>query len=243
MATATLRRKQGKANLDANGLAVQDFEDEVSNAFFMPATMPLSAFREWTYSDRFPKSGLIAYLGKEIFVDMSPERLKSHGSVKTAVEGTVIPLVLKRKKGRVYFDRARVVNVKAGVSNEPDGVFASFKSIKNGRVCLVPTKDQDDYIEIEGSPDWILEVVSRSSVTKDKKTLRECYFRAKIEEYWLIDARGAEIEFQVLIRGKNDYVPTKSSGDWQVSKVFGKKFRLRRITDELGDIDYRLDMK
>lgn len=242
MATATLRKEPRKTAADANG-QLEFFEDDRSTAFFMPAPMSLSEFRKWTYSDRFPKTGLVAYLGKEIFIDRSPERLQSHGSVKTAVEGTVIPLVMKRKKGKIFFDRARVVNVKAGVSNEPDGVFATFESLKGGMVRLVPTKDDDDYIEIEGSPDWIMEVVSRSSVTKDKKTLRQCYHRAEIREYWLIDARGEEIDFQILIHGKDDYVPAKRSGDWQLSKVFGKKFRLRRITDELGDVDYRLDMK
>ncbi|MBI3821547.1 MAG: Uma2 family endonuclease [Planctomycetes bacterium] len=243
MATATLSKQPRRAKAGPNGQQLESFEDDDSTAFFMPAPMSLSEFRQWTYSDAFPKTGLIAYFGKEIFIDMSPERLKSHGSVKTAVEGTVIPLVLKRKKGKIFFDRARVVNVKAGVSNEPDGVFATFDSFKSRKVRLVPTKDEDDYIEIEGSPDWILEVVSRSSVTKDKKTLRACYHRADVKEYWLIDARGEQVDFQILIRGKEDFVPAKRSGAWQVSKVFGKKFRLRRITDELGDVDYRLDVK
>ena len=39
------------------------------------------------------------------------------------------------------------------------------------------------------------------------------------------------------------WTPAKIDGEWQASKVFGKKFRLRRITDELGDVDYSLDVK
>jgi Uma2 family endonuclease len=244
MATATLRPKRTKlVPLGFDSLAQLDDENR-STAFFMPTgSMTLAEFREWTYSDEFPTTGLIAYLGEEMFIDMSPERLTSHGSVKTAVEGTIIPLVLNKKKGKIYFDRSRVVNVVADVSNEPDGVFASYAAFKSGRVRLIPTKSEDDYIELEGSPDWVLEVVSRSSVKKDKKTLREKNHKAGISEYWLIDARGDEVDFQILIHAEDDYDPAKRSGDWQVSTVFGKRFRLRRIIDELGDVDYRLDVR
>ena len=108
---------------------------------------------------------------------------------------------------------------------------------------MVPTKDEDDCIELEGTPDWIMEIVSPSSVTKDKKKLRRRYHKAGIAEYWLIDARGEEVDFQILIRGETDYEPAERVGNWQVSPVFGKKFRLRRILDELGEVDFRLDMK
>lgn len=210
----------------------------------MPAgSMSLDEFRQWTYADDFPKTGLIAYIGKEIFIDMSPERLRSHGSVKSEVCTVVNSLVRKKKSGKFYCDRARISNVAADVSNEPDGLFATFKSFKCGKIRMVPTVEGDDYIELEGSADWILEIISPSSVTKDRKRLRTRYHRADIGEYWLIDARGEDVDFQILIHGKDDYEPAERDGDWQVSKVFGKKFRLRRITDELGDFDYRLDVK
>ncbi|MBI2809169.1 MAG: Uma2 family endonuclease [Planctomycetes bacterium] len=243
MAAATLKNRSAKMNGQKPSVR-EPLEEDRSASFFMPTMgMTLEAFRAWTYSDEFPRTGSIAYIGKEIFIDMSPERLQSHGSVKTAVSGTIIPLVFRKKKGKLYFDRTRVVNVAAGLSNEPDGVFALWESFKNGKIILVPTKDDDDYIELEGTPDWILEVVSRSSVTKDKKTLRKRYHRAGISEYWLIDARGDEVEFDILIHGEDDYEPAQRAAGWQVSRVFGKKFRLRRIKDELGDVDYRLDVK
>ncbi|MSU77515.1 MAG: Uma2 family endonuclease [Gemmataceae bacterium] len=225
-------------------LALDDIHDDDSTAFFMPAgAMTLVQFRRWTHSPTFPKTGTLSYIGKEVFIDMSPERLKSHGSVKTAVGGTVIPLVLKRKTGKLYFDRSRLVNKDADISNEPDALFASWEAFKTGRIRMVPSNDGDDYIELEGTPDWVLEVVSPSSVSKDKVKLRKRYHLAGILEYWLIDARGDEIEFQILMHGDDDYVPAKRVGEWQVSPVFGKKFRLRRIEDELGDVDFRLDVK
>ena len=243
MALATLRKRQRKSKIAAPRQA-DSLKEDRSTAVWMPAgSMSLEEFREWTSSDGFPENGKIAYLGKEIFIDMSPERLTSHGSVKTAVYATVAHMVIRKKKGKFYSDRARIVHVAAEVSNEPDALFASWSTFKSGKIRLVPTSDGDDYIELEGTADWILEIVSPSSVTKDKKLLRERYHRAGMDEYWLIDARGAEVDFQILIHGDKDYEPAERTGDWQVSKVFGKKFRLRRITDELGDVDYRLDVK
>ncbi len=241
MAAIVLERdvEEAAASSDTNGA-----NGTISPAFIMPAgSMTLAQFRKWTWSPSFPDTGNIAYLGKEIFVDMSPERLQSHGCVKTAVSGTVIPLVLKRKMGKIFFDRSRIVNADANVSNEPDGVFAVFETFKSGRIQMVPTKDDNDFIELDGTPDWILEIVSPSSVIKDKHVLRQKYHQAGIREYWLIDARGEEVEFQILVHGEDDYAPAKQIGAWQVSPVFGKKFRLRRIEDELGDVDYRLDVK
>ena len=156
-----------------------EIQDDDSASFFMPAgAMTLAQFRRWTYAPEFPKTGSISFIAKEIFIDMSPERLKSHGSVKTAVAGTVIPVVLKRKKGKIYFDRTRLVNKDAEISNEPDALFASWEAFKSGRIRMVPSKDDNDAIELDGTPDWILEVVSPSSVTKDKVRLRRCYHKA-----------------------------------------------------------------
>jgi Uma2 family endonuclease len=242
MTTATLTKQSRKSQIPE-----PPFHDGPVDfcppTFFMPAPMSLEQFRQWTYADDFPKTGVIAYIGKEIFIDMSPERLRSHGSVKTEVCTVVNALVRKKKSGKFYGDRTRLVNVSAEISNEPDGLFAKWASFKNGKIRPVPTKKKDDYIELEGTPDWILEVVSPGSVGKDKRTLKKRYHRAGIGEYWLIDARGEEVDFQILIHSDDGYLQAKRDGEWQVSKVFGKKFRLRRIKDELGDVDYRLDVK
>ena len=60
-----------------------------------------------------------------------------------------------------------------------------------GRVRLVPKASSEtaDYIEIEGPPDLIVEIVSDSSVCKDTKRLPAAYFAAGVPEFWLVDAR------------------------------------------------------
>jgi hypothetical protein len=36
--------------------------------------------------------------------------------------------------------------------------------------------------------------------------LRQQYYFAGIPEYWLINARGDDVDFQILARGADDYV-------------------------------------
>jgi Uma2 family endonuclease len=91
----------------------------------------------------------------------------------------------------------------------------------------------------------VLEVISESSVTKDKTRLREAYHKAGIPEYWLIDARDdKKLSFQILIRRKNGYAAATPDADgWQRSKVFGRAFRLDRVLDEFGLWDYTLHVR
>jgi Uma2 family endonuclease len=94
-----------------------------------------------------------------------------------------------------------------------------------------------------GTPDWVLEVVSDSSVEKDTEQLREAYHRAGIPEYWLIDAWGDKIDFTILIHRKPGYGAAQVKNNWQRSKVFGRDFCLTRKEDEFGLWEYTLALR
>ncbi len=107
----------------------------------------------------------------------------------------------------------------------------------------MPRKDQPgQYVELEGTPDWVLEVVSRSSVQKDTEWLRAAYHRAGIPEYWLIDAQYDEVSFQILRRRRDRYVAVASRDGWVRSTVFGRSFRLDRRKNRMGRWSYTLDV-
>ncbi len=131
----------------------------------------------------------------------------------------------------------------AGVSNEPEALFVSWRALTENRIRKIPTRDGDDYIEFEGTPDWVLEIVSPSSVFKDTVQLRERYHLAGITEYWLIDAREERLDFTILIHHADGYRPAQKKAGWQKSKVFGKQFRLVRYADRLGGPAFRLEVK
>ncbi len=88
-----------------------------------------------------------------------------------------------------------------------------------------------------------MEVVSPESVLKDKELLRRLYFDAGVQEYWLIDARGERIEFEVLQRGARSFRRAPSKAGWRASSVFGKSFKLTRKKNRVEHWTYRLEIK
>lgn len=85
-----------------------------------------------------------------------------------------------------------------------------------------------------------MEIVSPSSIKKDKVQLRRAYYLAGIEEYWIVDVLGKEIEFQLLTRGENEYVAAKPRDGWLGSPTFDREFRLVRGRDSDDSWQYTL---
>jgi len=206
--------------------------------------MTLAGFRDWATSPEFPEHVRAAFIDGGVYLDMSNEDPELHVAVKTEVIVALGPLVRAEKLGKLYTDGVLVSNETAGVSNNPDASFLSRETIRSGRARLVPREGREgSYREIEGTPDWVLEVISDSSVQKDAGQLRTAYHAAGIPEYWLIDARGEEIAFTVLHWRKNGYASAPVKDGWQRSKVFGREFRFSRRRDEFGLWEYTLEMR
>jgi Uma2 family endonuclease len=203
-----------------------------------------SGFRDWIHSKAYPEKGRISFLNREIIVDMSQEEIETHGNVKGEVTFTLYGLNKTRKAGRFFPDGTMLTNEEAELAHIPDGSFAFWETLESGRARLVPREGrQGQYMELLGSPDWVMEIVSDSSVRKDWKLLPELYYRAGIMEYWLIDARGKEIKFHVFVHGESGYRPAESVKGWQKSVVFGRSFRLLRRRGRMNLWEYTLEMK
>ena len=89
----------------------------------------------------------------------------------------------------------------------------------------------------------LLEIISDSSVDKDTRDMRQRYHRAGVSEYWLIDARGEEIDFQILVRRRTRYVAVSPKDGWYHSPLFGRSFRLERRRNRVGRWQYKLHVK
>jgi Uma2 family endonuclease len=199
------------------------------NDLSVPATAcTLNGFREWAATDQFPERGQVSFSTEGLIIDMSPELLETHNYVKSDVGLTVHTRVRERDLGRFVGDRVLFTNESACVSTEPDAMFISEATVRSGKCQLAESRRQGVSREVLGSPDWIMEVVSPSSIHKDNVTLREAYFRAGVGEYWIVDALGDEIKFQILTPGKDAYVAAKSVDGWIFSPTFGCSFRLTR---------------
>jgi Uma2 family endonuclease len=209
---------------------------------FPPEPHTLAGFRSWVLSDEVPEKLRVSYLRGRITVDMSKEVILTHAEVKTAIAGTMFNLNEALDFSKLYINGVLLTNIDADVSNNPDMVSMTWESIESGKVRFVESS-KDRVREIEGSPDWVLEIVSRSSVTKDKRDLKQAYHRAGIREYWLVDARGADIEFQIFHWRKAGYVSAPANDGWLRSRVFPFLFCLTRKRDRRGGWRYNLASK
>ncbi len=139
----------------------------------------LEGFRAWATSDNFPDAGRITYLNGEVYVDMSPEKFESHNKVKTEVARVLGNLAKELDLGNYCTNGQWITNDHADLSNEPDGTFVSWSKLESGQVRVIPLRaSEQDGIELRGTPDWVLEVVSDSSVIKDTQVLLDGYHRA-----------------------------------------------------------------
>jgi len=208
-----------------------------------PDVVDLASFRCWAASDSFPERGKISFLGGEVDVDMSPENINTHNTVRGCLTIALGLLADEEDSGQVFPDGALVINVDADLANEPDLVFVRFDSLELGRVTIgEPGEDPNRAIELIGSPDLVVEVVSPSSVRKDKRDLRERYLRAGVREYWLIDARREPLSFEILIPADHGFEPAPTDAEGYVcSSLWNRRFRLIRQQHHTGLVRYRLE--
>lgn len=200
----------------------------------------LDSFRRWAGSDEFPETGRICYLKGRVWVDMSKEQIFTHGLLKG--EYTRVLSNVSRKAGFFFPDGLFLTHVAANISGKPDGTFLSQETLDEGLARLVEG-EEGGFVELEGSPDMVLEIVSRSSQRKDTVVLPEAYWEAGIREYWLVNARKTPPRFDIFRHGSRGYVATKKQGGWLKSAVFGKSFRLVVNEDSAGRPKYTLEVQ
>jgi Uma2 family endonuclease len=233
----TILVQQSVAPIFSNGLLADDF------IFHIPRdAYTLTGFRRWVLSDEFPEKQPVMFLNGEIFLYMPKEDVFTHAAVKTPVAVKLGGFFEELDLGDFFINGVLVSNVDADLSGNPDMVGILWESLENETVRYV-TNEKDRTVEIEGSPDWLLEIVSDSSVKKDKQDLRDAYHKAGVREYWIIDARGKDIEFQILHWRKSGYVAASKKDGWQKSRVFGRAFKLTRSRDRRGGWRYALATK
>lgn len=202
----------------------------------------LEAFRRWTDAEDFPEDYRIWWLKGEVWIDMSKEQVFTHVLVKTVFTAVLWRLSTEEQLGIYLTDGVLLSNFAADISGNPDGMFLSKDTFASDRIRLIEGKD-DGVVEIQGSPDMVLEILSKSSEQKDKVTLKQAYWEAGIPEYWLVDARVSPPQFDIFRRSKTKYVRAAKQDDWVKSGVFGKSFRFCVRSGLGGHPDYSLEMR
>lgn len=237
--TSVARRRTPKKPPAKTGLAIC-----VNGSVTIPNwVVDHDSYRCWARSDEFPEQGRFAYLNGTIWIDLTMEQLFSHNAVKTEFTSILHVFVKQHDLGYLFSDGVLVSSVEAALSNEPDACFISYNSVQAGKARWIEGA-KSGYVEVEGRPDLALEVLSDSSQTKDNVALRELYWIAGVSEYWLVDARGAELKFSLLKHAAKGYVEARRQPDgWLKSTVFGRSFRLNQGRDRLGNPTFSLAVR
>lgn len=204
-----------------------------------------NSFRRWTASKDFPQFGRISWFAGELEIDLNAENISFHSSVKACLGGNLFLIVSREDLGEMFGDGLRLVHEPSELNCEPDLSFCSWEAFESGRVSYQEkSNDPTARIELRGVPDLVVEIVSPSSIAKDKRKLRRAYFAAGIPEYWLIDARKQEIDFRILTPGRGGYVEaTPDAEGYQTSTVFRRGFRLIRTRNRVGHWKYHLEAR
>lgn len=198
--------------------------------------------RRWATSDAFPEKVRVAFVGGEVLLDVSPEELETHSKVKLKMASVLSQIVEDENLGEVFADGVLVTHEQAGLSAEPDVTFVSWSSFESMRVTLVERAGRPKrYVELVGTPDVVVEVVTDSSVRKDTQLLRTAYLAAGITEYWIVDARGAEIHFEIRHNLGSEFRPSAPASQPQTSRVFARRWSLSRALNRGARFTYRLE--
>lgn len=210
----------------------------------IPAIRDLADFRRWALSDEFPQRGRIDYICGRIEVDMSPEDVFTHGTLKSEIAARIKGRVDELDLGHTLIAETRVSSVPADLSAEPDVVVITYQALDGGRTRLTPkaSGEPDRYVEVEGGPDLVVEILSDSSEQKDLRRLPGAYFTAGVREFWLLDARGPEMFFQIHHRGAESFIAAAGDAEgYQRSVVLDTRCRLARSRHARGHWVYRLE--
>jgi hypothetical protein len=218
------------------------FVDESNQVSVPQWVVDLPSFRRWAEADDFPEQGRIWFLKGEVWVDMSKDQVFTHLAVKNQFNIVLGRLVEEGELGLYLPDGLLLSNVHADVAGNPDAPFAGTEALRSNRVRLIEGK-REGFVELEGSPDVVLEVLSPSSVRKDRVTLRQAYWEAGIAEYWLANALREPPRLEIFRHTAQGYSPTRRQDGWLKSAVFGESFRLTQRTNALGHPQYKLEVR
>ena len=133
---------------------------------------------------------------------MVPAPLLIHQSIQTKLGWRLAQFVESRGLGRVFFAPCDVMLSDTNVV-QPDLLFVS-----KGRERILTPEN------VQGAPDLVVEILSRSSASRDRTLKRALYARYGVREYWLVDPGARTVT--VLALGEGDFETLGTYGEGQV---------------------------
>lgn len=112
--------------------------------------------------------------------NMAPAPTRTHQQVVVELLRQIANFLRTRKKCRVY---VAPFDIRLPRSDEAD---EQTNTVVQPDILVICQRDREDEKGCRGAPDWIIEVLSPSTATKDHILKRELYARHGVREYWLV---------------------------------------------------------
>ena len=156
---------------------------------------------KFTYEDYLhaPEDQYYELLDGELVVVPAPG--ERHQSVSALLGWKLVQFASENRLGRVYHAPFDVVLSNMDVV-QPDLIFVS-----NARAHIITDAN------IRGAPDLVIEILSPSTVARDKTFKRALYAMHGVREYWMVDANAKTITVLLLGERGFDVVHTYREGE------------------------------
>lgn len=113
---------------------------------------------------------------------MVPAPLTRHQRISGNLYTCVREFLKKNPQGEVYFAPMDVVLSEYDIV-QPDVLF-----ISNERKSILTEAN------VQGAPDWVVEILSPSSIERDRNLKLKLYSRHAVKEYWIVDPEQLSVE-------------------------------------------------
>jgi Uma2 family endonuclease len=116
---------------------------------------------------------------------MNPPAGYPHGRIESRVS-KIISMFVDDNRSGVVFGSSQGFELPTGDTVEPDISFVSSERLAAG-----PAPREGEFLRVV--PDLVVEIISRSTATRDRKEKKRIYERAGVREYWMVDFAKREI--------------------------------------------------
>lgn len=130
--------------------------------------------------ERLPEGAPYQLIDGELI--MTPSPAPFHQIVSARLEFALMGFVIERGLGTVL-DAPIDIVLSEGDVYQPDIIF-----IRSERRAIIGEKN------IQGAPDLVVEILSPSTAYYDLRTKRDIYEKAGVQEYWVVDPMGRQVE-------------------------------------------------
>jgi Uma2 family endonuclease len=124
---------------------------------------------------------------------MAPGAAREHQDISSQLHGQLW-MFLRGKPCKLY---TSPFDVRLFYDAHDDG-----KTVVQPDIMVVCDKNKISDKGINGAPDFVIEILSPSSLRTDKITKFNQYLNAGVREYWIVDPNDKTVAAHVLINGK-----------------------------------------